>query len=307
MPSLKPGYEIQPKNPVPPLFRPPDSVEHRVSDGEDWHSVAKRYNLPVEYLIFSNFKTNVPREINWYLREYIGCDLPTGDRKNWKFSTSARSGKGPRAGVVFIPLNWKAILAAAKKATRTLFEVWFQFASLGPAGTQVHGSMLTVLPGGLRSHVGKGWPVFMVFRSELRDAGAPDNLAESWASQLFAGLSFFTSTLHDIQAGLFPTLSGLGPFVGPAFANPWPLLNGKAVDIFLRWPQLRMIVQTSGIEGEAAEKAMREYALWLQSAFSMFRVTTIARDVQALVIGGDFAEGFATGHPGFLQGPGMVL
>ncbi len=307
MPSLKPGFEIEPTNPVPLTFRPSDSVVHKVSDGEDWHSVAGRYRLPVESLIYSNFKTNVPREINWYLREYINCDLPTPDRRNWKFSTSARLGKSPRAGVVFIPLNWTTIIAAAKKATRRFVRHWFQFCMLGPISTQVRGPMLTVLPSGLRCVMPKNFPTVDEFKHRLREGGAPDELAENWAETLFGGLEVFTSSLNDIHPSAFPSFIGDGPFPSGIPSTPWPLLMGSASDGMLQWPFLRIIIQSSGIEGPAAESAMREYAKWFEASFALFRSATAAHNVTAIMHGFDASEGMAVGPLGFLQGPGMVL
>jgi len=43
-------------------------------------------------LIFANFKTRDPGEVNWYLHYHVGCKLPTNDLRNWRFSASARPG-----------------------------------------------------------------------------------------------------------------------------------------------------------------------------------------------------------------------
>lgn len=302
MPSLKPGFEIEPKSPVSRDYRPEGSVIHRVSDGEDWYSVARRYNLPVQDLIYSNFKTNVPREINWYLREYVRCDLPTADRKNWRFSTSARNGGGPRAGVVYIPLNWPAILAAAKKATAELVREWFQMCQLGPASTMVSGSTLTVMPSGLRSLVRQGAAAFVLFEMAMRDAGAPDDLVKQWSRTLLDGLQMFTSTLHDVRPGVFPMLDGPGPFFGPTPAIPFPLLMASAQDGLLKGPNFRLILMTAGVEGAAANRAMRDYARWFEMAFSQFRASAMAVSVLATVHGGmGRPQGMATGHVGFLR------
>lgn len=74
-----------------------------MADGENWESVASHYGIGVKDLIYANFKTLIPEEVNWYLHHYVKCDTPTHDRYNWRFSTSARSGGGPRAGIIFIP------------------------------------------------------------------------------------------------------------------------------------------------------------------------------------------------------------
>jgi hypothetical protein len=53
-------------------------------------SVAKKFTLDVKKLIAFNFQTNDPGEVNWYLREKVGCQLSDGS--NWSFSTSATPG-----------------------------------------------------------------------------------------------------------------------------------------------------------------------------------------------------------------------
>lgn len=85
--------EKRPSNPVPkgpPPGKP--GKPHRVQDGESWESVAQKYRVPVLQLIQYNFATRDPAEVNWYLREHVGCKLPTMDQKNWRFSSTANPG-----------------------------------------------------------------------------------------------------------------------------------------------------------------------------------------------------------------------
>jgi hypothetical protein len=90
--------EREPDNPLPVDFVPEGSVEtHRVSDGEDWASVAQQYNVNVKDLIYFNFHTNVPEEVNWYLRRNTGCNVSKDGGRNWAFSSSADP------GIVYIP------------------------------------------------------------------------------------------------------------------------------------------------------------------------------------------------------------
>lgn len=90
--------ETEPDNPLPVDFVPEGSVEtHRVSDGEDWASVAAQYNVKVDDLIYFNFHTNVPEEVNWYLRRNTGCDVSNDGGLNWAFSSSADP------GLIYIP------------------------------------------------------------------------------------------------------------------------------------------------------------------------------------------------------------
>src|SRR5439155_9347213 len=90
--------EREPDNPLPADFVPDGKVaDHRVSDGEDWASVAAQYNIKVDDLIYFNFHTNVPEEVNWYLARNTGCNVSNDGGLNWAFSSSADP------GIIYIP------------------------------------------------------------------------------------------------------------------------------------------------------------------------------------------------------------
>jgi hypothetical protein len=90
--------ESTPANPLPLDFVPEGAVEkHRVADGEDWASVAKQYAVDVNALIYFNFHTNVPEEVNWYMRRNLGCNVSNDGDVNWAFSSSASP------GIIYIP------------------------------------------------------------------------------------------------------------------------------------------------------------------------------------------------------------
>jgi len=86
-------YEKAPASPLPKGFVPVGGVPHRVKDGENWGSVAAVYGYTSAMeLIHYNFFTKNAREINYYLRVNVGCNIATGDQKNWRFSSSASPG-----------------------------------------------------------------------------------------------------------------------------------------------------------------------------------------------------------------------
>ena len=90
--------ESTPSNPLPVDFVPEGAVaNHRVADGENWASVAKQYAVDVNALIYFNFHTNVPEEVNWYLRRNTGCNVSNDGDINWAFSSSASP------GIIYIP------------------------------------------------------------------------------------------------------------------------------------------------------------------------------------------------------------
>jgi hypothetical protein len=87
----------QPPIPVPRGVPPGTRFRHRFRDNETFESIARQYGVSEKQLLLHNFGTTKPEYLNWYLDEYVGCDLPTHDRKNWRFS----SGASP--GVIYIP------------------------------------------------------------------------------------------------------------------------------------------------------------------------------------------------------------
>jgi len=88
--------EEYPRKLIPLDYWPPPGIKHPVKTGERWESVAAQYSVDVNALIYHNFKTTRPGEVNWYLRNLIGCNFST-DGLNWAFS----SGLSP--GYVMVP------------------------------------------------------------------------------------------------------------------------------------------------------------------------------------------------------------
>jgi len=76
---------------------------YRVGDkpGANWQAVAAGFGVPnVWDLIWFNFQTTDPREVNFYLHRYVGC-WQSNDGKNFSF-------KGAEPGIIFIPpWGWK--------------------------------------------------------------------------------------------------------------------------------------------------------------------------------------------------------
>lgn len=89
--------ERRPKSPVPRGRVIADATPHVVTDGESFLTLQERYGVEAKKIIYANFNTLVPAEINWYLRSYVGCVKPTRDGKNWMFS------KNIKPGVIQIP------------------------------------------------------------------------------------------------------------------------------------------------------------------------------------------------------------
>jgi hypothetical protein len=95
MPIEKRPASPLPKGPRPGSRNPP----YKVTGADTLETVASKHSVSTTDLIRHNFATTDPAEINWYLREYVGCDKPTSDGKNWCFSSSANP------GLIYIPAS----------------------------------------------------------------------------------------------------------------------------------------------------------------------------------------------------------
>lgn len=111
--------EKRPSNPVPRSYVPPDSKEYKVKDGDTWESIARANGKDAWDLIYANFRTHDAAEVNWYLRQYVGCTRHTVDRNNWIFTSSTNP------GIIHIPTR-KAVTPPAiqGKVPSKLKGVW---------------------------------------------------------------------------------------------------------------------------------------------------------------------------------------
>src|SRR6266849_976083 len=82
---------------VPSEWPPKDGREYRVLDTDDWWKIAAREHIDPWALIIFNFDTTVPEEVNWYLRELVGC-RHTKDRWNYTFLNADKS-----KGKIYLP------------------------------------------------------------------------------------------------------------------------------------------------------------------------------------------------------------
>lgn len=96
------SHERRPASPIP-WKQPSNSRPYRVKDGDNWKSIALANGIDPSDLLRFNFGTVIPEEVNWYLREYVGCNVKTADGRNWRFSSSATP------GTIYLPLTKAAI------------------------------------------------------------------------------------------------------------------------------------------------------------------------------------------------------
>lgn len=91
-----------PPNPVhkrvPSEWPPSDGREYTVKDDDDWWKIAAREKIADPWvLILYNFDTTVAEEVNWYLRELVGC-WNTKDKWNYTFYKADKS-----KGKIYLP------------------------------------------------------------------------------------------------------------------------------------------------------------------------------------------------------------
>jgi hypothetical protein len=87
-------------------YHPPNTIRHRVKNGETWATIAKKYKIHPGELIELNFKTVDPQEVNWYMREYVGCSRLTADKMHYVFSSN------DKPGIIHAPMGKQNCLVA---------------------------------------------------------------------------------------------------------------------------------------------------------------------------------------------------
>jgi hypothetical protein len=99
----KPSEE-KPTTPVPDTYVPPVGTVIR-SRTTSWVKIAQAQTPPIDAwgLIDFNFpgtngeaeRHNASRQVNWYLREYVGCQTASIDRQSWAFTFPLPGGGRP--------------------------------------------------------------------------------------------------------------------------------------------------------------------------------------------------------------------
>ncbi len=99
--SQRPTLALGSPHPLQPGYVPPGSIgKYRVTDGDNWKSVAELFKVDVQQLIYFNYaipetvdfnSQSTKSLINYYLEKVTGCNK-TSDDRNWAFSDSADPG-----------------------------------------------------------------------------------------------------------------------------------------------------------------------------------------------------------------------
>lgn len=101
----------KPANPVPKQGFPENRVHRKmdgkwikvgsvitIGGGENWWNLAEGHNVRPWEIIEANFETSVPEEVNWYLREYVGCTKLGPRGRNYRF-------EGAKPGRILLPFG----------------------------------------------------------------------------------------------------------------------------------------------------------------------------------------------------------
>ena len=84
-------------HPLPVNYVPPGGRPYPVQTDDTWKKLALRAFINPETLVWFNFLTLNPDEVNWYLYRNVGCRKQTKDWLNYEFST------GDKPGIIYFP------------------------------------------------------------------------------------------------------------------------------------------------------------------------------------------------------------
>lgn len=96
--------EKRPPKPVYPWTQPPDTYKYKVKNGDTWLTLGatNHHQFGEVQLIWINFGLSpldhlYTDQVNWYLREYVGCRHSLDNGRNWAFTDDADP------GYIFLP------------------------------------------------------------------------------------------------------------------------------------------------------------------------------------------------------------
>lgn len=233
--------EKRPAHLIAKDYVPPSSKPYQVKDGDSWVTVARANGMEPWDLIYSNFKTRDPAEVNWYLHNYVGCRHPTHDLRNWMFSSR------DKPGVIHIPLARVVKTPPATRVTPKLPSPWNKFwAGVGKA----HSGDLFVI--GAHDLTAKVYNLGDSFDSPSKAKNAIINV-NGW--KFGAGLGGDIAAVFVIahgfeQAGEMKGVDGGWDF---DIAIAWKLGDflkgvrglGRAVDTFEKYKKLRYLTENA--------------------------------------------------------------
>ena len=84
LPPLHPDFELEPppKRKRGEWFKPVNGIQYKVQDGDNLADLALKGGMSSDALLEYAFGTTVPREVNWYLNNRVGCKFYSADVEN---------------------------------------------------------------------------------------------------------------------------------------------------------------------------------------------------------------------------------
>lgn len=107
-----PAVGWQPSMSIP--YRVKGSNDRKSTNRDTWVTIARQHQMDPAKLIWFNFLTENPDEVNWYLRRNVGCNLATPDGRNWMFSDSAQP------GIIYLPIDREDMEPVVIQAKKTI-------------------------------------------------------------------------------------------------------------------------------------------------------------------------------------------
>jgi len=98
---------------LPWPFPPKNGIPYRVHSGETWGTIAAANGISALDFIKFNFGALTSAEVNWCLRNLVGCKRTTFNGKNWIFSDNADP------GLVYLPPKGSPVPAPPPKPPST--------------------------------------------------------------------------------------------------------------------------------------------------------------------------------------------
>ncbi|MEZ6063463.1 MAG: papain-like cysteine protease family protein [Planctomycetaceae bacterium] len=92
LPPLDSSFERAPSRPLPENYAPFDGIQYKVTNTDTIANIASRGGRSAKFVMDYAFGTHDPREVNWYLRNRVGCKAYGPKKQNFAFSDAADPG-----------------------------------------------------------------------------------------------------------------------------------------------------------------------------------------------------------------------
>jgi len=244
-----PSIEAEPSPDRYKSHHPLNAVGFKVRSGDNLASLAQLAGMSAKALVEYNFLTTNSKTVNWYLRNYLGCSVPSPDRKSYSFSGNDNPGI-----LEFPPQAFQKLIAAV--GPQQFFEdtnAW-----------EVPGWLPQVFQGVGKWNCWSGCTTAMIMYREGGHSGGVDiaktiqiKFGKDWLKRHNDGTGIYSNQ--------FRTLCGLAKFtILPGEAPADPFVWVKDLE---RWGPM-MVVRNAG-GGDAHVVIVYGYRFCYPSSFQL--------------------------------------